>query len=290
MAQSAVFTEPGRPAMQLLSRTLNAGLHGGRGVWLRFGSAPTPPVPRTNLPQPPTAAGQRGTSRWLGMTEPVVAMTDYLLAFEVSLFAAHTARQPTNHLSLRSWLTVFFGSIAAASLAGGTVHGFFPEPESKGHRFLWIVTYVAIGVTALGTWVVGAKIACPPPIDRLVTGMATVAVAAYLIVVLFISREFIVAIAAYVPATSFLLGALLLRYRRTGDPAMLVPVAGVVLTFIAAGVQAGRLTVHPHLLDHNALYHLIQAAALALLFVGVESLLDSDRQTPPAVVVPRVAR
>jgi hypothetical protein len=42
-------------------------------------------------------------------------------------------------------------------------------------------------------------------------------------------------------------------------------VIGLALTFVAAAVQQAHVTVHPRL-GHNALYHLIQGIALALVF------------------------
>lgn len=277
--------------MHVLRRTVIPRFRGTRGIWPLVRPAHTPSVATIALPRPQSLGSPGSTSRWPRVAEPAVTVTDYILALEASLFAARTARQPTAQPGLRSWLTIFFGSISAASLAGGTVHGFFPHPQSMTNRVLWTATYVAIGVTTLATWAVGTTIACPPRITRLVTGMATVAVMIYLIVALFVSRQFVVAVAAYVPATTFLLVALVLRYQRTGDRTMLAPAAGVALTFIAAAVQVGRVTIHPRLFDHNALYHLIQAAALALLFIGVGSLLDSDRHRGQTLMLlPPMAR
>ncbi len=277
--------------MHVLRRTVIPGFRGTRGIWPLVRPAHTPSAATIALPRPQSLGAPGSTSRWPRVAEPAVTVTDYILALEASLFAARTARQPTAQPGLRSWLTIFFSSISAASLAGGTVHGFFPHPQSMTNKVLWTATYVAIGVTTLATWAVGATIACPPRITRFMTGIATIAVMIYLIVALFVSRQFVVAVAAYVPATTFLLVALVLRYQRTGDRTMLAPAAGVALTFIAAAVQVGRVTIHPRLFDHNALYHLIQAAALALLFIGVGSLLDSDRhrrKTP--MLLPPVAR
>lgn len=44
--------------------------------------------------------------------------------------------------------TVFFASIGLAAWAGGTVHGFFPDPAGPSQRGLWLVTLLAIGITA----------------------------------------------------------------------------------------------------------------------------------------------
>jgi Family of unknown function (DUF6962) len=51
--------------------------------------------------------------------------------------------------------------------------------------------------------------------------------------------------------------------------------AGVVLSFVAAACQQLGIAVHPIYFDHNAVYHAIQALALALIFVGLQGLLSS---------------
>jgi hypothetical protein len=50
-------------------------------------------------------------------------------------------------------------------------------------------------------------------------------------------------------------------------------IAGVALTFVAAAVQHGRIGLHPRYFNHNALYHLIQAFALLLIFLAARGLL-----------------
>ena len=223
------------------------------------------------------------------LAEPAVVITDYLLALETAAFAVATARRPANKPGLRSWLALFFGSISVAALAGGTAHGFSPQPERRGHRVLWIASYAAIGVTTLATWIIGAEIALPPPVARWVKGTAMGLMAAYLAVTLSGRRRFVVAIVTYIPATAFLLAALMRQYRQTGKQPLLAGVVGSVLTFVAAAVQVRRINLHPHLFDHNALYHAIQGVALALLFIGGRALLDSPL-VPPAQAKPVVAK
>lgn len=235
-----------------------------------------------------TVGGDPVTTRWPPMAEPAVVITDYLLALETAAFAVATAQRPANKPGLRSWIALFFGSISVAALAGGTAHGFFPQPERRGHRVFWSTTYAAIGVTTLATWIIGAEIALPPPVARSVKGTAMGLMAAYLAVTLSGRRRFVVAIVTYIPATAFLLAALMRRYRQTGQQPLLAGVGGGVLTFVAAAVQVRRITLHPRLFDHNALYHAIQGVALALLFIGGRSLLDSPL-LPPAPATPVAA-
>src|SRR2546428_12921361 len=91
------------------------------------------------------------------MTELDVALTDYALAIECALFA---------YLVQRREHALFFGPAAVASLAGGTVHGFFLDVRTLGHAVLWRTTLIAIGVTAACAWAIGASALVPAALAR----------------------------------------------------------------------------------------------------------------------------
>jgi hypothetical protein len=57
-------------------------------------------------------------------------------------------------------------------------------------------------------------------------------------------------------------------YRRTRNRPLALTITGLLLTFVAAGVQQAGIAVHPVYFNHNALYHVIQGVALFLIFVG----------------------
>ena len=69
-----------------------------------------------------------------------------------------------------------------------------------------------------------------------------------------------------------MLVALVDGYRRSPTRAEAFGIAGLVLTLIAAAIQQLRIGVHPQYLDHNALYHVVQAIALFLIFVAARVL------------------
>ncbi|MFA5516389.1 MAG: hypothetical protein WDA20_08890, partial [Desulfuromonadales bacterium] len=48
---------------------------------------------------------------------------------------------------------------------------------------------------------------------------------------------------------------------------------GILVSFVAAGVQATRLAPHPFF-NHNDLYHIIQIGAFYLLYRGGRLLAD----------------
>ena len=79
------------------------------------------------------------------MTEPDVALTDYLLALEGVLFVALLLRRYQTIGHLHVWFTVFFAAASVASLCGGTVHGFFHDEQSAGYAILWRATLLPQG-------------------------------------------------------------------------------------------------------------------------------------------------
>src|SRR5436309_2532910 len=92
------------------------------------------------------------------MTEADVTLTDYALALEGVLFLFLLPRGLSGRAGLRPWFALFFASASAASLCGGTVHGFFLDKETPGAAILWPMTLLAIGVMTLSTWAIGARL------------------------------------------------------------------------------------------------------------------------------------
>jgi len=200
------------------------------------------------------------------ITEPDVTLTDYLVATESALFTYLLARKGNRKHPLRIWFAVFFGSISVAGIAGGTVHGFFLDIETLGYQILWPLTLVAIGVTALAAWVIGARIYFSPKVAGWVSIVAATQFAGYCLIVLLITQLFTIAMINYLPAVIFLTIVFTVIYIQARERKVLIGLVGFLLTFIAAGVQQGGIALHPTYFNHNALYHLIQAIALFLIF------------------------
>jgi hypothetical protein len=208
------------------------------------------------------------------MTEPDVTLTDYAVALECMLFIFLLQRTQARLSGMRTWFMLFFVSVGIASLCGGTVHGFFLDQQSWGNAILWPSTMLAMGVTALSMWAIGAELLIASQVVRWVLAAAWVQFGAYSIVVLFGSREFWVGIVDNLPALFFLLLALGITYRRTNQWRILLAAVGPVLVVVAAALQNLRIGVHPTYFNHNALYHVLQALALVLLFQGGRWLLE----------------
>ncbi len=202
------------------------------------------------------------------ITEPDVTLTDYGLAVECAVLACWLWRRGDPRQLLRAWLAMFFASVGMAALLGGTVHGFFLDAETAGYRVLWPATLLAIGVAALAAWGAGARIQFGWPLARRITTLAGLLLAGYAILVLFVTQTFLTAIVFYLPAAVFLLIVFFLAYRRTRNHQVLAGTIGLGLTFVASGLQQSGVGLHPVYFNHNALYHLMQAAALFLIYRG----------------------
>ncbi len=206
------------------------------------------------------------------MTEPAVTLTDYALAVESAVFVIALSRLDARDKELCFWFIVFFASIGAASILGGTVHGFFLPASSQGRRILWPATLLAILMTTLAAWNIGAVLQLPERPAVLVRHLAIAQLVIFSLVVLFVTSKFYVGIIAYLPSTLFLLFTFITAYRRRADAGVRWGIVGLALTLVAAAVQQLHVGIHPIYFDHNAFYHVIQGAALGMIFVAARSI------------------
>lgn len=208
--------------------------------------------------------------------EPDVTLTDYLLTIECAILAWLLLRGRASRPDLRNWFVAFLLAVGAAALLGGTVHGFFPDTASLGYRLLWPTTLLVVGVGAFAAWMIGLRIRFGASTARAVAYVLGIAYLGYAAAVLLVTQDFVLAIAGYLPAALFLLVVLGNEYRRTGAQPVLVGVFALLLTFVAAAVQQAEIGLHPLYFDHNALYHVIQAVALLLLYRSATWLVGQD--------------
>jgi hypothetical protein len=207
------------------------------------------------------------------LNEPGTTLTDYLLALECAWFVWALTRR-SGPSFLRAAFMTLFASVAVAAIIGGTVHGFFPAAESPANRVLWAATMLSIGVTAAAMFAVGTWLGLGAEATRKLPPILGLGLSAYAVVVLFVSRDFVVAIVAYLPAVLFLLTVFLrdwLRHRNRGAAAGIL---GVMMALVAALAQQLGIGLHPLYFDHNAVYHVLQAVALYLLFRSALALAE----------------
>ena len=203
------------------------------------------------------------------LLEPAVSLTDLALAIECGLFAAWLSR--LGRARVKPAFVSLFAATGVAALLGGISHGLLP-----GSDMVWRATLIAICVAAFAAWLIGARLALPYEYQKIVTILAALVFAAQSAYILFVGESFLVAIVSYAPAALFLLIAFGLAYRRCHASYLLAGIAGLALTFIAAAAQQSATGLHPRYFDHNAFYHLIQGAALFLIFWAARGILKSS--------------
>ncbi|MPZ17693.1 MAG: hypothetical protein GEV06_07265 [Luteitalea sp.] len=195
------------------------------------------------------------------IAEPDVTLTDYALAVECAVLA----RLVAGHGGAASgWFALFFAALGIGAAAGGTVHGFPGVLETT----LWLAALLALGVGAWAATMAGVRIGLPASAARWVARGASLGLVLYAVTVTWISRDFALAIVGYLPAVVFLFAVFAWRYARDRAPGSGAAMAGLALTLAAAAVQHYRIAPPRLPLDHNALYHLVQAVALFLIYRG----------------------
>jgi hypothetical protein len=205
--------------------------------------------------------------------DPAVSLTDFALSVECGWFAAYLYRRALRRDLLFRAFVAFFVSTGSAALLGGVTHGFLPDATSLLHRLAWTGTLLAIGMAACAAWIIGAQLCLSGMIAKQVMILAAFSFVFYAGVVLLVSQSFVVAIAYYLPAAAFLLVAFSAAYRRERSSGPLSGAIGVALTFVAAGIQQSGTGLPLLSLTYNALYHVVQAIALLLIFLGARDIL-----------------
>ncbi len=198
------------------------------------------------------------------MTEPDVTLTDYLLTLECGIFAYQLWKIRAS--SLRNFCSLFFLALAFTSFVGGTVHGFFLDESTLASQILWRLTLVGMGVVSFFSLLIGAHLTGALSSQRIVAVGGMVGLILYSIYVVGWNQAFYVAILAYLPSILFLLVAFFLKGSTKGVLALSIVLA-------ASAIQYFQIALHPTYFNHNALYHLLQAIALAILFVAFRDLV-----------------
>lgn len=199
----------------------------------------------------------------MDLHEPMTLVTDYALG---ALCVALAMRMRSRGLPQnRSQWSAALSACAIAAFAGGTYHGFLPWMDVNLAAALWRLTLLAIGWAAYAAVVATCRVHLSKHqstviwIARLQFGIYVLAAIA--------TGEFIVAIIDYSLAFIFVLVVHFWAWRSRQDRAGLTVVGGVLVTFLAAGIQAAGIAPH-EAFNHNDLYHVVQMAGTALLYRG----------------------
>ena len=193
--------------------------------------------------------------------EPMTALTDAVLAAWTAFLAACIFARARNAAPVKLWAWAFVAAVVS-SLAGVAYHGarilFTPTVTA----LCWKVVPISTGVAALCLGSAVAIAWLKPGARRVAIAVLAVEFVAC-VVASAISNSFMVAALDYIPVLLALLVAAAMNWARAA--ARLIASA-ILVSFIAFGVQVSTLRVGA--LDHNDIFHLIQAVAMFLLYRG----------------------
>ena len=218
------------------------------------------------------------------MTEPDVALTDFLLTAQCGAFSYWLSRIPSHRPRLQSLCVRFFAVVGLASLIGGAVHGYFNDESTWGFQILWRLGLVVLGAGSYFSWLIGAELIFQGKGHVGIGRFALACLLLYCAYVVFWDQHFLFAILNYLPATFFLFLAFLLQIRTGHKRSALFGAASVLVTLLAAAIQLLEIGLHPTYFNHNALYHVLQAVALTLLLFAFRGLIrrEESDQVPIA--------
>jgi hypothetical protein len=191
------------------------------------------------------------------MNEPMTVLTDYLLGGVSAYAAMALVRNPQT--SRRLW-ALAFAALAAAAFLGGTWHGFVHSD------LLWKATTLSAGVASFGMVAGSSYAVFSPPLRAFVLTAALAKLVVYSAWMLGHDAFIYVVIDT---GLAFIIVAAIHLWKWNGPI-----LAGVAVSIAGAAVQASGFRLHEHF-NHNDLYHVIQIAALALLYRGAKRLQSS---------------
>jgi Family of unknown function (DUF6962) len=205
----------------------------------------------------------------VNISEPVTLVTDYLLAVECLIFGVLLFWKAKNERPILFWSISFF-TIALAAATGGTYHGFVQSLSVPVSSTLWKITLYSIGVS---TFCMLSGMILAALKGKVRTVLLILAAIQFLGFVILIGRsyEYKYVIHDYVPAMAVIVALCILRLNK---PYAIWIIAGILISFAAAGIQLSGFTLHRNF-NHNDLYHVVQMIAMYLLYKG-GSLLGNN--------------
>ncbi len=205
------------------------------------------------------------------ISEPVTLITDYALGAVSAALGWRLYRTAGEERARKCW-ALAFAAAAASALLGGTHHGFATLMSPAAYALSWKVTVLAVGVFSFAI-VAGSVIATTRDAGRTaLLAFAAAQLAAYTGWMLFHDEyRYVVLDTAVAMSVLLLLHGWSAASR--GDAASHWVLAGIAVSATAAAIQFFRIAPYEHF-NHNDLYHVLQLAAMVLLYKGGKLLRD----------------
>jgi hypothetical protein len=192
------------------------------------------------------------------ISEPMTLVTDYLLGGVTAWLWFSLRRNSEAQYSRFGWRMAFL-ALAVGAFLGGTWHGLVQS------ELLWKATVLCVGIASFFMVAGSATATLSGAALKIALGFALLKLLAYSAWILRRDDFIFVVIDT---AIAFGIVAALHLWKWNGWI-----LAGVAMSVVAALVQASGFALHRHF-NHNDLYHVIQIAAMLLLYRGARRLRD----------------
>jgi hypothetical protein len=201
-------------------------------------------------------------------TELTTGATDALLAL-LALAGARwlRGRRGVDPARAAAWSLVF-ALLAAASALGAVAHGLDLPRDVRA--LVWHPLYLLLGLVVAAFLVAAVHDLRGEAAARRARWPLLGAGAAFYVAAQLLGGRFIVFVAYEAVAMLTALAIYVALAARHRLPGAAIIAGGILLNLLAAGVQASTLSAHVLVpLDHNGLFHVVQAIALAVLLAGI---------------------
>ena len=208
-------------------------------------------------------------------TEQTTAATDAILAvFAIAAVLYLIQVRKIDRFKTALWICIF-SLLALAAMLGTAVHGF--KMSQSLRPFLWHILYLSLGqLVAFFVLAVVYDLWGKSLVKKVLPIIIAAGIGFFSITLIWPDR-FLVFIIYELVAMLFALGGyiwLSIQHRLSGSWLM---VFGVLITIIAAGVQAGNRVSFTFIwtFDYNGAYHLIQMPAILFLVAGLRRAINN---------------
>lgn len=201
------------------------------------------------------------------MLEIDVTLTDYAIMALCVWWVIRLSHIKSRN-RLKNYVTLLYVLVGLGALLGGTSHGFFEDQSTTLYRTVWSLTLFLLGGSSACCAMITLLLA---PIRRSSINFEVIilgALIAYTFVILFVTQSYWIVIAANMLALLSLFLVCARHYTQSKDASYAYISMGVILSVVAGLIQFFQISLHPNYFNHNALYHVVEAVGLYLLFLG----------------------
>lgn len=198
--------------------------------------------------------------------EPATTLTDAILAAQTFTYAARLAKSPARGRRTHQMWSLAFVAAGVAALTGGIVHALYIERTPRLRAALWKIVGLATSLASAAMLIAAAYAALRKPLR---TWLLAFAAAKFVVSSIATWRlgDFLYIIIDYAVSMVILLALQVRDWKRSAAAPWLA--SGVIVSFLAAGIQQSGLTLHRHF-NFNDLYHVVQMAGFHLLYLGAK--------------------